>query len=242
VPLLDHFHAPLLARRPWESFHAFWAASIGEALNRLLPARYVAAIHSHLGSRVEADVAEWEETGNGGERVSGNGEQGGVAVQSYAPPQTSLTMSIAFPDDLEVRVLDMRDDAQLAAVIELASPGNKDRPETRRLFAAKCAAYLSRGVGLIILDIVTSAHFNLHNELIDVLRAGNAFALPEEAWLYTVAYRPARRGETSLVDLWPHPLTVGQPLPVLPLALRGDGVVAVDLEATYTQARQRSRM
>lgn len=242
MPLLDHFHAPLLARRPWESFHAFWAATIGETLNRILPARYVAAIHSHLGSRVEADVAEWEEIGNGGEAVSGNGDQGGVAVQTYAPPHTALTMSIAFPDDLEVRVLDMRDDAQLAAVIELVSPGNKDRPETRRLFAAKCAAYLARGVGLIVVDIVTSAHFNLHNELIDLLQAGDAFAMPEELFLYTVAYRPARRAETSLVDLWPQPLTVGQSLPVLPLALRGDGVVPIDLETTYTEARQRSRM
>jgi hypothetical protein len=242
MPLLDHFHTPLLPRRPWESFHAFWAAAIGEALNRVLPSRYVAAIHSHLGSRVEADVSEWEETATGGEPVSGNGDQGGVAVKFYAPPHTALTMSIVFPDDLEVRVLDLREDAQLAAVIELVSPGNKDRPETRRLFAAKCAAYLSRGVGLIVVDIVTNAHFNLHNELIELLRAGDAFVMPDEAFLYTVAYRPAHREESSLVDLWPHPLTTGQPLPVLPLALRGNGAVPVDLETTYTEARARSRM
>jgi hypothetical protein len=34
----------------------------------------------------------------------------------------------------------------------------------------------------------------------------------------------------------------GQALPELPLALRNAGVVPVHLEATYTEARQRSRM
>jgi len=33
-----------------------------------------------------------------------------------------------------------------------------------------------------------------------------------------------------------------QPLPVLPLALRGEFFVPVDLEATYTEVRQRSRL
>gem|GEM_PF-5535882 len=38
------------------------------------------------------------------------------------------------------------------------------------------------------------------------------------------------------------PLALGQPLPVLPLALRNAGVVPVDLETTYTEACQRSRL
>ena len=49
----------------------------------------------------------------------------------------------------------------LVAVIELVSPANKDRPAKRRLFAAKCATYLSRGIGLIVLDVVTSRQANL---------------------------------------------------------------------------------
>jgi hypothetical protein len=35
------------------------------------------------------------------------------------------------------------------------SPANKDRDETRRAFIAKCAAYLQRGIGLIVVDIRT---------------------------------------------------------------------------------------
>ena len=60
MPLLDHFHAPLHPSRPWESFHSRWANSIADELQRLLPPRYVAEVQIHLGSSVEADVAEFE--------------------------------------------------------------------------------------------------------------------------------------------------------------------------------------
>ena len=74
-----------------------------------------------------------------------------------------------------------RDDARLVAAVELVSPRNKDRPESRSAFAAKSAAYLYRGVGLVTLDVVTGRQFNLHNELIDLLRLDSSFALPEDA-------------------------------------------------------------
>ena len=60
VPLLDHFHAPLYPQRSWESFHSRWANSIADALQKTLPERYVAEVQMHLGSQVEADVAEFE--------------------------------------------------------------------------------------------------------------------------------------------------------------------------------------
>ncbi len=241
MPLLDHFHAPLHPTRPWESFHAFWAAAIGERLNRLLPPRYFAAIQTHLGSRVEADVAEFEAE-SVGVAESANGPGGGTALQTWAPPAAVLTMPAVFPDDIEVQVFDTRDGARLVAVVELISPGNLDRPEVRRAFAAKCAAYLQRGVGLVIVDIVTSHRFNLHNELVQLLRLDTAFAMPADATLYAAAYRPARRQDANVIDVWPAPLAVGDPLPLLPLALRGAAAVPLDLDAAYTDARQRSRL
>jgi hypothetical protein len=42
--------------------------------------------------------------------------------------------------------------------------------------------------------------------------------------------------------MWPHVLTLNQPLPLLPLALRNAGVIPVDLEETYNEARERSRL
>ena len=239
MPLLDHFHEPLSANRAWESFHATWAGSLMDQLNRLLPRRYIAEIQVHLGSRVEADVAEWERIED---EDPPNGKSGGVAVQTWAPPAPPVVFSAVFPDDIEVQVRDKRRDYRLAGVVELVSPGNKDRPESRRAFAAKCAAYLARGVGVIVADIVTEGQSNLHNELMDLLRHGEPYTMPEEAFLYAVAYRPARRGDANEVDAWPTPLALGGPLPVLPLALRGTRAIPLDLDAAYTDARERSRL
>lgn len=44
------------------------------------------------------------------------------------------------------------------------------------------------------------------------------------------------------IELWPKLLTVGQPLPELPLALRNAMTLPVDLEKTYEEARLRSRL
>ena len=75
MPLLDHFHAPLYPHRAWESFHSRWANSIADGLNQVLPPRYFTEVQIHLGSMVEADVAEFETTresadGNGPDRAS----------------------------------------------------------------------------------------------------------------------------------------------------------------------------
>ncbi len=241
MPLLDHFHPPLYPQRAWESFHSRWANSIADELHRVLPRRYFAEVHIHLGGQVEADVAEFERVPEA-EGEPGNGATGGVALRTWAAPAAVMVAPAVFPDDLEVQVRDQTDDARLVAVVELVSPRNKDRDDSRRAFAAKCAAYLQRGVGLVLLDIVTSRQFNLHNEMVRMLNWGDAFLMPPEALMYAAAYRPARRQETNQIDVWPQTLALGQAPPLLPLALRGASAVPLDLEATYDDACQRSRL
>jgi hypothetical protein len=222
MPLLDHFHAPLFPLRPWESFHGSWANSLMGQLNELLPPRYFAAFQMHLGTDVEADVAELD--------------------QQPAPPAVTCVMAATFPDDLEVYVVDTRDGAVVVGVVELVSPRNKDRPEARQAFAAKCAAYLQRGIGLVVVDVVTGRRANLHNELVRLLGQPEGCAFPPDTPLYASAYRPVHRQESNQIDTWLVPLAVGEPLPLLPLALRGGGCVPLDLEAAYTRARQLSRL
>jgi hypothetical protein len=237
MPLLDHFHEPLVPTRTCESFHAQWAGSLAAALNRDLPRpRYFAATQAHVGAKVEADVAEFEALPEAGGLTNG---VAGVAVQTYAPPVTELAMPLVFPDDFEVQVFDTRGGARLVAVIELVSPGNKDRAEHRRAFAIKSAAYLQRGIGLVVVDVVTERQFNLHNELAALLGQDERYRMPAEVFLYAVAYRPVSLHGTNQASLWMVPLNVGQPLPRLPLALRGNGCVPIDLEATYNEARER---
>ena len=240
MPLLDHFHPPLSTTQFWESFHSLWIAAMVEQLNgTILPQGYLAQAQVHIGGWFEVDVATFETPSSG---TNGAAGAGGVAVETWAPPATTLTFPAVFPDELEVRVFNTRAGPTLVAAIELVSPGNKDRPEARRAFAAKCVSYLSQGVGLIIADIVTGRSANLHNELMTLIGQGEPFHFPSNTSVYAAAYRPRRPTDGDRVELWPAPLTVGQRLPVLPLALRGAACVPVDLESTYTEARVRSRL
>jgi hypothetical protein len=241
MSLLDHFHPPLTLERARESFQSMWATEIARTLNRrVLPKGYFAEAQVHLGGRVEVDVPTFQKEPADG--LPGDGPSGGLAVETWAPPVTSSFMPAIFPDEFEVRVIATRTGATLVGAIEFVSPGNKDRPETRRAFAAKCASYLQQGVGLVIVDVVTERLANLHDELIQLMELPETFRFPSETMLYVVSYRPFRTAESDQIEYWPVPLDLGQPLPIIPLALRGGPRLPVDLETTYTEACASSRL
>src|SRR5262249_56586710 len=115
------------------------------------------------------------------------------------PPRVAV-MPAVFPDDFEVQVFSSAAGPTLVAAIELVSPGNKDRDEARRAFASKCAAYLQRGIGLIVVDIVTSRHANLHDDLMALLGHREGFTFPTATPIYATAYRPVHRAERNEID------------------------------------------
>lgn len=244
MPLLDHFRPPLSPVRRWESFHARWASAISDALNaNLLPKDYFAEIQAHVGSRVEIDVATLHDDRDA-DRMELDSHEGGVATlraKPWAPPAPAMSMPAIFPDSIEVLVYSTEAGATIVAAVELVSPGNKDRPETRRAFASKCATYLQQGIGLIVVDVVTERSANLHNELVGLLDVGDRFGI-SDADLYAVAYRPIRRPDVERIDIWPAPLGIGKPLPLLPLALDKGICIPLDLEPPYVEACQRSRL
>lgn len=243
MPLLDHFHPPLEGRRHWESFHGRWAAAMADALNlTLLPPGYFAEFQVHVGNRVEVDVASFEEE-EGPVSAPRRDRDGGTATleaPAWAPP--ALVMPTLFPDDIEMQVFSSEGGPTLVAAVELISPGNKDRDEARRAFAAKCSSYLQRGIGLVIIDVVTNRRGNLHDEFVRLLGYGDEFLFPSGPPLYAVAYRPLRRGETNQIEVWLAPVAVAAGLPTLPLALRRGPCIPLDLEATYMDACRRSRL
>ncbi len=242
MPLRYHFHPPLSETRHWEDIHSGWTVEIKRTLNRrILPPGYFAEAQVHVGTFLEVDVATFEQGSSEHEPVSGNGGVA-VAVETWAPPVTTLVMPAVFPDDIEVQVYSTSGGTNLVAAIELIGPGNKDRRETRRAFAAKCASYLQRGIGLVIVDVVTERLANLHNELIDLLEQPETFRFADETLLYAASYRPSRRTTGDQIEMWLNPLGVGQTLPTVPLALRGAVTVPVELEATYTEVLRDSRL
>ena len=71
---------------------------------------------------------------------------------------------------------------------------------------------------------------------------GPPFVLPDSVRTYAAAYRPSRTRSADQIEVWPTTLTIGQALPVLPLALRNAVTVPVDLDGSYNEACQRSRL
>jgi hypothetical protein len=249
MPLLDHFHRPLSETHQWMSFHSRWATSIADDLNRRLPRRFLAEAPFSLGAFASADVAEVDQAprdGNGPAKglAPSNGGGVGVAVEPvlYTPPATGMSMSVNFPEDILVEIRDLQRARQVLAVVELVSPGNKDDAEARSVFAGKCLSYLAKGIGLVIIDIVSDRLANLHNVLIHLAENDAKFLIPGDPPLYVAAYRPVHRNKEDLIDLWHWPLAIGAALPAVPLALKGYGCVRLDLEATYAEACEHSRI
>ncbi len=238
MPLRDHFHAPLADRRKWQGVHGQWPAMIVIDLSRKLPAGYAAEPGVQQGSSIEVDVATYEEDESevSSSAAVGNGGTA-LATAVWAPPRPTLTFATDWPaqDEYEVRVYDTRSGHRLVAAIEIVNPRNKDRPNSRRAFVAKCAALLANRVCVGIVDLVTNRPANLYHELLEFIR-GNAQSSTDEASLvYAVACRSTRKEGTWLVESWAEPLSVGRPLPTLPLWLADDLAVPVDLESSYEE-------
>jgi hypothetical protein len=227
MPLRDHFHLPLRGLCTWESFHSGWANEIVRQLNKSLPQAYVARPNVKLGVDVEADVGTLEQTGHA---PAENG--GGVATAVWAPPQPTLSLAVDFHrlDVFEVQV-HREGGLEMVAAIELVSPRNKDRQTARRHFAAKCAAYLQAGVSVIVVDVVTERKENLYVALLDQL------GLPPDdnnmADLYAASCRTAPADEPARMETWLTPLSLGSPLPTLPLWLEPDLALPLNLEQSY---------
>jgi hypothetical protein len=229
MPLLDHFHPPLRGRRRWEGFHHAWATNIAQHLNReILPAGFVAEPEISLGPTLEIDVANFELKNGQGESETRTG------TIAWAPPKPALSFAVDFSrlDVCEVRVYEELGGLQLRAAIELVSPTNKDRPGSRQTFAAKCAGYLKQAVSVVIVDVVTERTANLHADLLEVLEVSDT-AWESPTRLYAVAYRPVPIQGKQRVEAWPEVLTLGEPLPNMPLWLALDLSLPLRLEETY---------
>src|SRR5262249_44819507 len=242
MPLLDHFRPPVSASRHWEAFHGRWAHAMADALNGDLPQGYFSEAQVTLGGAVEVNVATLDARTDDAEAANGGGTAT-LTTRAPAVATASLSMPIVFPDEFEVRVFQTRTGPTLVAAVELVSPRNKDRPESRRAFIAKCLNYLAHGIGLIVVDIVTERAANLHDDLVRWMGLAEPYVFPAATSVDAVSYHPRRTSDSEeSAEIRPTPLELGQPLPILSLALRGGPVVSLDLEATYTEARERSRM
>ena len=223
MPLRDHFHPPVNRKHSWDELHGGWPMTMVQHLFRILPEGYAAAPGVHLGLAFEIDIAAFEPNEPAADEPEPAGQgNGGVAVATWAPPKPTLRLETELrdQDEYEVRVYDDRFGRRLVAAVEIVSPSNKDRPESRRAFVAKCAAFLQRDVCVSIVDLVTVRSFNLYGDLLALFGGSDPRLGAEAPTIYAATIRGRQSVRRRLtLDAWFYPLTVGQPLPTLPLWL-----------------------
>ena len=239
MPLRDHFHPPASKYASWDAVHGGWPMMIAASLADKLPPKYAAHPNVHRGRLAEIDVATFEKDGSAS-HFGGNGN-GGVATAVWAPPRPTLTVETDLPsqDVFEVLVYDRERFQRLVAAVELVSPANKDRPDNRRAFAAKCAAFLQNQVSVTIVDLVTIRESNLYGELLDLIDKRDPALEPDPPAIYAVACRTtqttAQPDVAWQLETWLAPLRIGAPLPTLPLWLADNLSVPLELEASYEE-------
>ena len=240
MALLDHFHPPLSRHRFWHSFHNGWATYIATNLNQHLPEGYFAQPNAQFG--IEIDMATFQ--GFTPFSMTPQSQEEGYLTPSTAGWMPSApTQTIPFhivSDSVEVQIYSSEEGPILVGAIELVSPANKDRATHRRAFVSKCETYLQQGIGLVVVDIVTNRKANLHNELLAHLHTGQSGFL--EAKLYATAYRLVNRSAQPSLDMWNEPLTIGQPLPIMPLWLHSTLCLPLDLNKSYLQTCRAQRI
>lgn len=234
MPLRDHFRPPVSSRHSWEGFHAQWPAMLVLRLFPTLPDGYTAEPRVRLGQYFEIDTGGFEDGGENEPAVGSTGS--GVATASYTVPHPTLTVDSDLGDqyEYEILVFDNTRGRTLVAAVEFVSPANKDRPEHRRAFVAKCAAFLQKRVCVSIVDVVSVRQLNLYADLLDLIGKSDPALGTDPPYLYAVTIR----GRTSprkrpVIDIWFYPLALGQALPPLPLWLDVDLAVSLDLETSY---------
>ena len=161
-----------------------------------------------------------------------------MAVATYASPKPTLILEPRLPDQdvYEVRIYDSRRNRRLVAAIEIVSPSNKDRVETRGTFVSKVAALLKHDICVSIVDVVSTSDFNLHAELLNFLESTDPALGDDAPPMYSVTARMRREGRRRMMDTWYHPLAIGQPLPTLPVWLKETKAISLVLETSYEEA------
>ena len=205
MPLRDHFRTPMDLKASWEELHGGWPAVLVQHLKKQLPDGYVAAPAVHRGMQVEVDFEKHE--CDFPLYLSVDMEEPSVAVGTVLPDY----------DEYEVRICDAKRGRQLVAAIEIVSPANKDRPESRNAFVGKCAAMLQKGVAVSIVDLVTIRQSNLYCELMAFLGQKDPRLCDDPPSIYASSCRWGPRKKRLLLECWSHRLALGQPLPALPI-------------------------
>jgi hypothetical protein len=236
MPLRDHFHSPVNDKHRWDAVHGGWPMEIVRTLFDILPAGYVAEPQVYHGAPFEVDVSMIEDDESPPVPEQGKGGTAVLTAPMLTAPTLTIPADLAMLDEYEVRVYDAERERTLVAAIEIVSPANKDRPETRDQFTGKVAALLRQDVCVATVDMVTARQANLYAELLARLGRSDPSLGNLPTLLYAVTLRGRKpKKKRPMLDAWFFPLAVGQALPTIPLWLSPDLHIDLPLETSYQE-------
>jgi hypothetical protein len=223
----------------WDGVHQIWIVELLYWLKPRLPAGYRAyigttptfAIGAPTEDRPDVGVRDWPQ---------GNGPPPPVTPPPERPgdPGEEPEVEVAVTTLTTEKTVLVEREGQLIAAIELVSPRNKDRPSACTAYAAAYAAYLLKGVHLLLLDVHRRPlHFSFAERIAEELQFPEQPRCPAP---FAISYRigePAPNGG-RILGIWRGRLAVGEPLPPMRLALSVQESLVVDLEYTYGRAAE----
>src|SRR5205085_1540495 len=147
--------------------------------------------------------------------------------QEAEAPTLLLETDELTPPEYEVRVYEQSESRRLVAAVEIVSPRNKDRTESRDAFVSKCHALLQQQGCVLNVDPVTGRSGNLYADL--ARRIGAKPPASADASIYAVSCRIHHVSSRQRVEHWEHTLAVDSPLPTLPLWISESRYVPLEL-------------
>ena len=225
----------------YHDFHNQWITHITASLNSgTLPGDFEAVSESTVSiSRDDPDEADghrFPDVGTLRFDEGAYGDDGGTAVAvAEVPPQVAVELAIDHTAPRQKRVLIRRNGGDLVAAIEVPSSSNLKTLDARRDLAKKCRDLLLGGVHVCVFDpfpvggrrptVEELTVRDVVDEWSDVRETDQGLAASY------VSGGPGRMRKAYL-----QPLTVGKPLPEMPVFLTPGTYVSLPLESTYGQA------
>jgi Protein of unknown function (DUF4058) len=217
----------------FHDLHMAWIAELRRVLNSgLLPPGYY-ALAEQVARPIVPDVLTLQESLTAqADSNGGSAEEGGVAVAT-SPPAASVrdTISEAMLLATRQRHLAIRHTSndRIVALIEIISPGNKEKRSTVEQFVDKAVGALDEGLHLQVMDLLPPGRFDpggMHGVLWS--RLGGQYDPPAGKPLTLASYASA-----GTVTCYVEPTAAGTAMIDMPLFLTAERYVNVPLEQTY---------
>lgn len=209
-------------------FHQHWSIGIASALNSgLLPKGLSALVEQRAGVR-EGDVLTVESRPSARKPLLTEG----TGLLTLERPTTSIVRQTTkeIYADRANRVVVKHHLGRIVAVIEILSPGNKDSRASLRDFVEKTLDFMRQGIHLLLIDLFPPSPRDpcgIHKVIWDEIHE-EAFLFPPGKDRILVSYEM-----DDVRAAYVEPVTVGDPLPAMPLFLFPGRHIRVPLEPTY---------